>query len=148
MARPTASHPAVTAMPAAARAPAGEAGGATVELVLATPALLLLVMLIVQFALWQHAVHVAEAAAQEGARAARLEGGTREAGQRRAEAFLAALGPGVLAHPRVTAYRDRQTARVEVRGEAVTLVPGVRLPVRAASHAPVERFRPAAEPPP
>ena len=57
------------------------------------------VLLVVQFALWQHAVHVAGAAAQEGARAARLEGGTAAAGQAEAEQFLARLGPGFARRP-------------------------------------------------
>ena len=47
-----------------------ERGDATTELVLVTPVLLLLIAFVVQFALWYHASHVAEAAAQEGACAA------------------------------------------------------------------------------
>ena len=52
----------------------GERGSATTELVIAMPALLLLIMSIIQFGLWYHASHVAKAAAQEGVRAARIEG--------------------------------------------------------------------------
>ncbi|MGH3185480.1 MAG: TadE/TadG family type IV pilus assembly protein, partial [Streptosporangiaceae bacterium] len=36
-----------------------ERGSATAELVIATPLLLLLILAIVQFALWEHATHVA-----------------------------------------------------------------------------------------
>ncbi len=43
-----------------------ESGSATAELVIATPLLLLLILAIVQFALWEHATHVAQAVAQQG----------------------------------------------------------------------------------
>ena len=46
----------------------GQAGAVAAELVVATPLLLVLVLLVVQFALWQHGVHVATAAAEEGER--------------------------------------------------------------------------------
>jgi hypothetical protein len=121
----------------------GAAGGTTAELVVATPLLLLLV---VQFALWQHGAHVATAAAQEGARAARMEGGSAAAGRAEAADFLATLAPTLVRDPRVTARRDLATARVEVRGTAEAVVPWLRLPIRAAVEAPVERFRAPDEP--
>ena len=124
----------------------GRAGAATAELVVATPLLLLLVLLVVQFALWQHGAHVATAAAQEGARAARLEGGSAAAGRAEAADFLATLAPTLVRDPRVTARRDLATARVEVRGTAEAVVPWLRLPIRAAVEAPVERFRAPDEP--
>ena len=74
----------------------GEHGAATTELVVATPLLLLLVLLVVQFALWGHAIHISDAAAQEGARAARLEGGTAADGAARAREFLSQLSPTIL----------------------------------------------------
>ncbi len=129
------------------RGSAHEGGAATAELVIAIPLLLLLVLLVVQFALWQHAVHVADAAAQEGARAARLQGGTAAEGEARARVFLAQLSPTILAHPEVVARRDADSARVEVAGEALVLVPGLHLPVRVASQGSVERFRAADQAP-
>ena len=120
-------------------------GEATTELVVVTPVLLLLIGFILQFALWYHASHVAAAAAQEGVRAARAFGGSGEAGQARAEHFLAETGPTVVQRPEVTASRGLQTARVEVRGYAPTVVPGLRLQVTAGAESPTERF---AAPPP
>ena len=117
-------------------------GGATVEVVLATPLLLLLLLGIVQFALWQHAVHIADAAAQEGASTARLRGGTAAAGAARTRQFLAQLGPTILVHPQVSVHRDANTARVEVRGQALMLLPGLHLPVRVVAQGSVEVFRP------
>lgn len=120
-------------------------GEATTELVVVTPVLLLLIGFILQFALWYHASHVAEAAAQEGVRAARAFGGSAEAGQARAEHFLAETGPNVVQAPEVSVSRDPRSARVEVRGHAPSVVPGLRLEVTAAAESPTERF--AAVPP-
>jgi Flp pilus assembly protein TadG len=118
-----------------------ERGSAATEVVLLTPVLLLLVMLVVQFGLWYHAEHVAQAAAQEGVRSARLEGSTADAGRTCAVDFLAVSGPTIVQGATVTASRDAETATVEVRGHAVTVVPGFSLPVNAKATSPVERFR-------
>lgn len=118
-----------------------ESGEASTEAVLVVPVLLLLVMLVFQFGLWYHAEHVAQAAAQEGVRSARLEGGSAEDGRRRAERFLTRAGRKIVSAPVVSASRDSVSAEVRVEGHAVVLVPGLRLPVRAAATSPVERFR-------
>ncbi len=121
--------------------PARERGSATTEVVLLTPVLLFLVLLVVQFGLWYHAEHVAQAAAQEGVRSARLEGSSADAGRTRAVAFLSTVGPTIVQEPVVTATRDANTANVSVEGRAVTVVPGFSLPVKATASSPVERFR-------
>ncbi len=122
-------------------APAGrQTGAVTAELVVATPLLLLLVLLVVQFALWQHGLHVATAAAEEGARAARLEGGTAAAGAARTREFLATLGPNLVVGPRVTVQRSQTTARVEIHATAERLVPWLSLPIHAVAEGPVEAF--------
>jgi Flp pilus assembly protein TadG len=120
----------------------GEAGAVVTETVIVVPVLLLLITLIFQFALWYHAEHVVQAAAEEGARAARLEGGTAADGQARAEDFLAHAGPNIVHDPTVTATRDPDVATVTVTGTAVEVVPGLHLPVRARAAGVVERFRP------
>jgi Flp pilus assembly protein TadG len=120
-----------------------QAGAATAELVVATPLLLLLVLGVIQFALWQHAEHVVTAAAQEGVRAARLQGGTAAGGQVEAESFLAQLGSHLVTDPRVIAQRDGAQARVEVDGRVEAVIPFLHLPVRAVSAGPVEAFQPA-----
>jgi len=118
-----------------------ERGEAT-EAVLVTPVLLFLVMLVFQFGLWYHAEHVAQAAAQEGVRTARLEGGSADDGQRRATDFLARAGAKIVGDPVVSVTRNDETAVVEIRGQSVAVVPGMRIPIRARSESPVERFRP------
>ena len=118
-----------------------ERGEAT-EAVLVTPVLLFLVMLVFQFGLWYHAEHVAQAAAQEGVRTARLEGGSADDGQRRATDFLSRAGATVVGDPVVSVTRNDETAVVEIRGQSVAVVPGMRIPIRARSESPVERYRP------
>jgi hypothetical protein len=109
--------------------------------VLITPVLLFLVMLVIQFGLWFHAVHVAQAAAQEGVRAARVEGGSEAIGLERAESFLLRAGPTIIREREVESTRTADEARVIVSGFAVEVVPGLRLPVKADATSPVERFR-------
>ncbi|MGH9295775.1 MAG: TadE family protein, partial [Acidimicrobiales bacterium] len=59
----------------------GERGAVSAELVIATPLLLLLIMGVIQFALWQHAEHIASAVAQQGVAVGRLQGETAAAGE-------------------------------------------------------------------
>ena len=84
----------------------GEHGSSSLQTVLVMPLLLLLITLIVQFALWYHASHIAIAAAQDGARAARVEGGTELDGRGRAQQILDQLGTNVLVDSSVTVTRD------------------------------------------
>ena len=119
-----------------------ERGATAVEIVILAPVLLLLITLVFQFGLWYYAESVARAAAAEGVRAARLEGGTAQDGQLRAEDFLAHAGPSIVEHPNVTATRDLTTAAVTVTGTAIMIVPGFHLPLRATATSPNEVFRP------
>lgn len=121
-----------------------ERGAASAELAVATPLLLLLVLLIVQFAVWLHAVHIADAAVDQALADARARGGTATAGRAQARMVLAEIG-GVLVDPTVRVTRGAATARVVVSGTAETVVPGLSLPVRATAQGPVERFVPAPE---
>jgi Flp pilus assembly protein TadG len=122
-----------------------EDGSSTVEVVIVFPLLILTLMLVFQFAFWYHARHVALAAAEEGARAARVDTGTAAAGAARAERFVRDLGPSVIVNPKVSASRNLDVARVEVSGQARNVVPGLRLPIRQVSQGPIERFRGADE---
>lgn len=122
-----------------------EDGSSTLELVLVFPVVLLAIAVVVQAALWAHAVHVVDAAAREGARAARLSGDPAD-GRTRAEAFLGEHGRTVVLSPAVTTEVGRETAAVTVRGRAIPLLPGITLPLQAASSGPVERFVPAVAP--
>ncbi len=117
-------------------------GVTSVELVVVTPVLLSLILLVVQVGLYFHASHIALAAAEEGARAARARTGTAAAGEARARRFINALGSGLIRSPVVTASRGPTTARVEVRAQVATVLPGFRLVVDRVVESPVERFLP------
>jgi hypothetical protein len=131
----------------------GEHGSVT-ELVVVFPFVMFLLLLVIQFALWYHATHVAQSAAQEGARVARLAvapGGGQaaddvqlSAGEKRARDFLA--GMGAFDNKVVSGSRDANVASVKVTGTAPSLVPGFTLTISEHSEGPVERFRAANEP--
>ena len=126
--------------------------GATTEMVIILPALLLLIFMGIQFALWFHASHVALAAAQEGARAARVANatnpvsarGAEQTGEDTANQFLSGVAPTLLSNTQVVARVDGRfdRVRVDVKGDGVTIVPGFTVKISEHSEGPVERFRP------
>ena len=120
----------------------GDAGAATTEVVLVTPVLLLLVMFVIQFGLWYHAQHVAQAAADEGARAAKVENANEEDGIASANAFLDQSSRSLIGARSVQATRSSEVVTVTVSGQVASVVPGLDLTVSAKATDPVERFRP------
>jgi hypothetical protein len=98
-------------------------------------------MLVIQTALWAHAAHVAHAAAGAGAEAARGYGSTASAGRAQAAYVLARTGPSILTEVRIDAQRGPDTTRVRVHGRAISLIPGLALPVDAQVTAVTETFR-------
>lgn len=123
------------------RPPVGDRGYVTTEVVLLVPVLLFLVMLVVQFGLWLHAQHVAQAAADEGLREARVATVSIADAESHASSFLDQTASAVIEDRGLVVERDADIARVVVTGHAPTVVPGFSLAVRAVAAAPVERFR-------
>ena len=119
-----------------------ERGSATVALVIILPALLAIVLLIAQVAVSQHATHIAQTAASEALAAARVYGGTAEAGQAQASLVLDQLGRGPLQDVHVAVNRNNETASVTITATASSVIPFVHLSIRAGADGPVERFRP------
>ena len=117
-----------------------ERGAGTLETVLVIPLVLLLITAVVQFALWYHASHVALAAAQDGVRAARVQGAIGADGQARAQTELDQLGRDLVVAPQVTVTRGLDVATVDVSGWAPQVVPLLRLPIHQHASSPVERF--------
>ncbi len=122
----------------------GDRGAVTVELVIATPLLLLMLLAIVQFALWSHATHIAQAAASQGLAAARAQHGTAAAGTDSAQQMLDQLASGPLTDPSVSVDRTATSAAVRISGTATPVIPFLTLPVHAEAAGAVERFVPLA----
>lgn len=110
------------------------------ELVVAAPLLLLLILAVIQFAVYEHASQVAQTTAAQTLATIRVMGGTTTSGQTEAQSLLSNLGHGVLVGPHVSVARDATTARVTVTGSAEGVIPLLHLPVRATSSGPLERF--------
>ncbi|MBV9163761.1 MAG: pilus assembly protein [Pseudonocardiales bacterium] len=124
------------------RALHGDRGSVSAELVIVTPLLLVLLLVIVQFALWSHATHIAQAAASQGLAAARVQDATAAAGSAAARHVLEELGRGPLTNTRIDATRGADAASIRISGDASAVIPFLRLPVHADAAGPVERFVP------
>ncbi len=120
----------------------GDRGAVSAELVIATPLLLLMLLAIVQFTLWSHATHIAQAAVSQGLAAARAQNGTAAAGSASAQQMLDQLARGPLTGASVSADRSATSASIRVSGTATSVVPFLTLPVHAEAFGPVERFVP------
>ncbi|MGH7562317.1 MAG: TadE/TadG family type IV pilus assembly protein [Gemmatimonadales bacterium] len=125
-----------------------ERGTASLELAIVAPALMLLVLGVLQFGLWYHAQNVVQAAALEGARVAAAEDGTAGAGRSRAlEVVQEGLGNAAEGQA-ATASVGQETARVQVTAELAGLLPIPGLSSFSLSSESIvfrERFRPAEE---
>jgi Flp pilus assembly protein TadG len=117
-----------------------ERGSVSAELVIATPLLLLLIMSVVQFAIWEHATHVADAVAQQGLAVGRLQGESAAAGQAEAQSVLNQLGTGVLISPEITATKTAATTTLVVTGRAESIIGLFSLPVKATATGPTEAY--------
>jgi Flp pilus assembly protein TadG len=120
----------------------GDRGSVSAELVIATPLLLLMVLAIVQFALWSHATHIAQAAASQGLAGARVQNATAAQGTAGARHVLDQLGRGPLINTRIDTRRGADAASIRVSGEASAVIPFLHLAVHAEAVGPVERFVP------
>ncbi|GAA1748663.1 pilus assembly protein [Streptomonospora arabica] len=112
------------------------------ELAIATPLLLLLVMLFVQTALWAHAGHISQTVAHHALAATRAAGATEADGEAAARQAADQLGGAILTDVRVQVERGTATARVTVRAEVPSLIPGLSWPITQEQQAPVERIVP------
>ena len=137
-----------------ARRLGGDEGAATTELVIAAPAFLFMIMLIVQAGLYFHASSIASAAAQEGARAATVQGGSIPEGERVADDFVQTLAPRLLddVDSDGQLVDNGDLVRMTVTADVIEVfkIPGVNVDftVQETSEGVIERFRPATEAPP
>ena len=119
-----------------------ERGSATVEVAIALPVVMLLLMLVVQAGVYFHTQAVATTAANKGLDALRVETGTAHAATDTTSRFLDRHAPALRSSD-IDAARTGDTAQVTVSGDVVSLVFGVDLfPVRVTASAPVEQVTP------
>ncbi|MFC5180217.1 TadE/TadG family type IV pilus assembly protein [Actinomadura harenae] len=114
------------------------------EWAMLTPILILIILLVVQFAMVFFARQVALAAAQAGARTARTEPGGDWNGLavERATANVDQVGKNLLNPVTVQAGQEGDERWVEVRGTAVRVIPFMTFHVAQRSRGPIECFRP------
>ncbi|MFI0447772.1 TadE/TadG family type IV pilus assembly protein [Actinomadura sp. 6N118] len=115
------------------------------EWALLTPVLILVLLVVVQFAMVFHARHVALAAAQAGARVARTQPvGADWEGPAVAKAAgdVDKIGPQLLSGRQVTPLQGADERGIEVSGNAVRVIPFMTFRVSQRSQGPIECFRP------
>jgi len=114
--------------------------------VLATPLLLVLIMGVVQFALWQHAEHVADAVAQQGLAVGASKARPQPPAKPKARASSTSSAPACswLPHHR---HRTATTTTVVVTGHAISVFGLFSLPVKAVASGPTEDYSDPAQAP-
>lgn len=117
--------------------------GATgaLELMIMLPILVLLIFGVVQMALCWHARNVVQATAEEVSRVASAVDGTCAEAEAHGVELSARLGGSFLAGTTSVACTGTLTVTVAVRSNALSILPGIRFPVRAetTASAPKER---------
>ena len=125
--------------PRARHGPDDDRGSATVEVAVALPVVMLLLMLVVQAGVYFHTRAVATTAAHKGLDALRVEEGSTPAARAATEGFLDRNAPALEGR---TIHVDRtgERAEVTVSGDVVSLIFGVDLfPVSVTADAPIEQ---------
>lgn len=118
----------------------GERGSLTIEATILFPALILILFLGMQTAMWFHARSVAIGAAADGARAQSLEQAAPGDGETAARSFVTqAGGDDVLRGVDVTANKSASSTTVTVTGSSMSLIPGWDPSVSQSATVPVER---------
>jgi Flp pilus assembly protein TadG len=121
----------------------GQRGAASVELAVTFPVVLLLVMTLIQAALWFHARSIALGAAQEGAREGRVQPASTARAETAAEGFLDQTASDLLTGRDVTVAGSPSSIEVTVSGTSISLFPGLSgWPVIQSAVGPVERIAP------
>jgi Flp pilus assembly protein TadG len=119
-------------------------GALVLTYVIIVPVFMLVIMVIIQGALWYLAREAALAAARQGVDAARLPGAGPGAGTQAALAFARNDASGYLLGPSAAAATGAgnatPTIQITVTGHVPTFVPGLVINISQAVQAPVEKF--------
>jgi Flp pilus assembly protein TadG len=122
-------------------------GALVLSYVIIVPVFMLVIMVIIQGALWYLAREAALAAARQGVDAARLPGAAPGAGTQAALAFARNDASGYLLGPSAASSATgagnaatTATIQITVTGHVPTFVPGLVINISQAVQAPVEKF--------
>jgi len=103
----------------------GDRGAASLELAIAFPVILLLIMTTIQAALWFYARSVALGAAEEGVREGRIQPSSTQRAHDAAQGFLTQTAEDLIFDAAVSAGGSPTTIEVTVSGSSPSLFPGL-----------------------
>ncbi|GAA2748205.1 TadE family protein [Kitasatospora cinereorecta] len=119
-----------------------DAGVMTLSLAIVLPAVIAVIMLVVQAALWWYASQAALTAAREGVEAGRIRDATAADGPDRARDFLGRVGE-LAKEKAIEPSGDADTYRLSVSVHPLLVLPGFEgLSITETASAPRERFVP------
>jgi Flp pilus assembly protein TadG len=119
----------------------GEGGYSVLEASITLPIIILLLMMIVQWAIVWHTRNIANAAAQEALRTTEQYNSTATAGRQDGETYIAQVAPHVLPSGCVSVQRTATTATVHVHCKiTMSVVPFGTYWVDETVTGPIERF--------
>ncbi|GAA2349527.1 pilus assembly protein [Streptomyces kunmingensis] len=122
-------------------------GSSPIQYALLFPVVLLITFVLIQGVLWAYARNLAYTAARSGVAAGRLYEASPADGATRARRALEDLAGNLLTDSRVsTAGSTPDTMRVHVQGQAMTMLPGFHLSVRATMTGPIENWQSMGQP--
>ena len=113
-------------------------GSVSLEMIVLTPVLLLLLFAAIQIALNSHARNIALAAAEDAARADGAYQSALGAGQDAATAFLAQTGDGI-GNPAVSISHTSTEVHATVTGHAISIIPFLSWTVSQSASSPIEQ---------
>lgn len=117
-----------------------------IEFLLTITMLIIVFLVMLQYAVKAHAQQIATAAAEEALAATSSYDGTTADGESTANDYLTNLAPG-LANSTVNVTRTASTATVTVTGDVDQLIPFLPVQVTVQIEGPIERFVPTQEAP-
>ena len=116
-------------------------GSTIVEVVIMLPAIMLVILLGVQVALWAVAEEVVQAAAATGSQIGAGAGGSPAAGASAVQSYLSAHGGKLISNPSIRIDSASGFIDVRVSASALQIIPLFHLGVSAVRVAPLQKFR-------
>jgi Flp pilus assembly protein TadG len=117
----------------------GDRGAMAIEFMLVMSMLMVVFLVMLQFALKAYAERIAHAAADQALAAATAYDGSTADGEAAGTTYLADSGSTLL-HPSVSVTRTQSVASATVTGDVIPFIPFLSVEVTVHVEAPVEKF--------